>query len=150
MSRRMLVFASHTLQYRCQAGVRNIGGSYSEQDLRTIRLPDALSRNESMPRLMRGAEIWEARSAWANLVNEYTQRKLSLPSDKLAAFGGVAEEFELEAEAEEEAEVEEEAWSCRILTPWEPREFSNSLVPKGRLPLVAPHRLILSTPLGLR
>ncbi|KAI0369474.1 HET-domain-containing protein [Pilatotrama ljubarskyi] len=92
MSTRALLFASHTLQYRCQTATQNVGGAYHDSFYER-RLPDVLFLADSSPVELRSEEWETVREAWREVLAEYTQRSISVPSDKLVAWGGIAEEF---------------------------------------------------------
>ncbi|KAI0350133.1 HET-domain-containing protein [Trametes cingulata] len=92
MSARALLFASHTLQYRCLTATQNVGGAYHDTFYER-RLPDVLFLADSLP-IKHGSKEWEVvRKAWQEVVADYTQRSISVSSDKLVACGGIAEEF---------------------------------------------------------
>jgi hypothetical protein len=81
---RALVYASHTLQWRCRAGTRNLGDSLHQHKHESETF-QALDRPTSTPR--------EAILRWLRIVERYGPRKVSLPSDKLPAIAGIANEF---------------------------------------------------------
>ena len=96
MSPRALVFASHTVQYHCRTGgVHNVGGSHNDHPDRDNLLPSEFFAPSSPPRLVRHSPAWKsARHAWQAAIEDYTRRAITLSSDKLVAFGGVAEAFQ--------------------------------------------------------
>ncbi|KAF8452693.1 heterokaryon incompatibility protein-domain-containing protein [Boletus edulis BED1] len=97
---RSLVFASDTLKYFCQTETVNIGHALCEPST-GMRLPNAIYR----PRVSRDSPLSEAdqvtyRQAWLAVLFKYTLREISVPSDKLAALAGVAEQFHLSSHGE--------------------------------------------------
>jgi hypothetical protein len=84
MSQRALIYASHTLQWRCRAGTWNLGDSLHQHRYESESF-QALIKPSSTPR--------EAFLCWLRIVRRYGCRKLSLPSDKLPAIAGIAKEF---------------------------------------------------------
>ena len=86
LSSRCLIYASHTLQYDCQTETVNIGQALCERG--TIsRLPIVVL--PASP-----SDLQRARQAWISTVWDYSSRNLTVPSDKLVAFAGVAECFQ--------------------------------------------------------
>ncbi|KAH9849292.1 heterokaryon incompatibility protein-domain-containing protein [Lenzites betulinus] len=91
VSPRSLIFASHTLLVRCQTTTRCVGGAFHSLS-GDARLPPVLFRAEPVAR---GTEGWlPVRQAWLDVVRDYTGRAISVPADKLVAFGAVAGMFE--------------------------------------------------------
>ena len=97
LSPRLLIYASHTLQWRCRTLTCNLGGSYhspipsaaprlpSMQNL----LPDDLQRKKEGRQL--GPDVPHSTlQHWLNIVTNYSLRKSSLPSDKLPALSALA------------------------------------------------------------
>ena len=89
LSSRYLVYSSHTLQWRCKAGVRNLGDSlhivsYAEEDQYSESLLN-MTKSESDP----DKEL----KRWIRLVHIYSERSASLPQDKLNAISAVAKRF---------------------------------------------------------
>jgi hypothetical protein len=84
MSQRALIYASHTLQWRCKAGTRNLGDSLHQHKYESGSL-QALSKPTLTPR--------ESLLRWLRIVERYGPRKASFPSDKLPAIAGIAKEF---------------------------------------------------------
>ncbi|KAI0821789.1 heterokaryon incompatibility protein-domain-containing protein [Trametes gibbosa] len=93
MSPRALLFTAETLQYRCPKETRNVGNAF--YDPRTERrLPDALFLAEP-PVLACGSREWvEVHEAWLDILEDYTRRAVTVPSDKLVACSAVAEAFQ--------------------------------------------------------
>ncbi|ERF69010.1 hypothetical protein EPUS_06697 [Endocarpon pusillum Z07020] len=86
---RCLIYASHTLQWRCDAGVKNLGnslhytssfehGKYCET-ISFLRRP-AAKREDQFTR-------------WLRIVHIYAARRASLVTDKLTALAGITKEF---------------------------------------------------------
>ncbi|KAI0825323.1 heterokaryon incompatibility protein-domain-containing protein [Trametes gibbosa] len=92
MSPRALLFTSQTLQFRCQTATHCIGDAiYDPTDER--RIPDVLFLSEP-PLLEHHSEDWiGVHAAWRGVVDDYSRRTISVPSDKLVACGAIAEEF---------------------------------------------------------
>ncbi|KAN0094497.1 HET domain containing protein [Tylopilus felleus] len=93
---RSLVYASDTLKYYCQTETVNIGHALCEPST-GMRLPNAIYRP---PASSGDATLSEAdhvvyRQAWLAVIFTYTLRNISVPSDKLVALAGVAEQFHL-------------------------------------------------------
>ncbi len=92
MSPRALIFASDTLRFRCQTATQNVGNAYYNQ-VRERRLPHVLFLRRPPP-AVRGAEDWTAvHRAWWDIVEDYSRRVVSTPSDKLVACGAIADAF---------------------------------------------------------
>ncbi|KAH9889097.1 heterokaryon incompatibility protein-domain-containing protein [Cubamyces lactineus] len=95
MSCRSLVFTTNAVQLRCQTATQTVGGTYHATVLDPTRLPDLLLS----PHLRRAredysaSELTQVHEAWRSIVQDYTRRALSEPSDKLVACAGLAEEF---------------------------------------------------------
>ena len=94
---RLLIYASHTLQWRCRTLTCNLGGSYHSPR------PSAAPRLPSMQNLLldESQQKQEGRQLepdvphstlqhWLNIVICYSLRKSSLPSDKLPALSALA------------------------------------------------------------
>ncbi|KAI0828934.1 heterokaryon incompatibility protein-domain-containing protein [Trametes gibbosa] len=93
VSPRALIFASHTLQFRCQKTTQNIGGAFHSLD-DDARLPAVLFLADP-PRVPRSSALSVAlRQAWIDIVGDYTARVVTVSADKLVAFGAVAEMFQ--------------------------------------------------------
>ncbi|KAI0826815.1 heterokaryon incompatibility protein-domain-containing protein [Trametes gibbosa] len=93
MSSRALIFASHTLQYKCQTETRNIGEAfhtgYSPQ------LPNLFFRSDLAATLIKRIPYQRRRmhEAWLRVVSDYSKRTITYPSDKLVACSAIAQEF---------------------------------------------------------
>ncbi|KAJ8457650.1 hypothetical protein ONZ51_g11399 [Trametes cubensis] len=95
MSCRSLVFTANTIHLRCQTATQTVGGTYHATALDPTRLPDLLLSPD--PRRARvsysSQDLTQVHQAWRMIVQDYTRRALSEPSDKLIACAGLAEEF---------------------------------------------------------
>ncbi|KAK0219053.1 HET-domain-containing protein [Armillaria fumosa] len=94
LSPRALIYASHTLQYHCQISTVNLGNAINAPRA-TERLPNIMFQEDVT---MISAEIdksteKELRSAWEDIVQDYTQRALTKPADRLLACSGLADQF---------------------------------------------------------
>ncbi|KAJ8506963.1 hypothetical protein ONZ45_g10616 [Pleurotus djamor] len=93
LSPRILIFATHTLQFWCRRGLVNIGGSENTASYRTY-LPDALLDSGPPPDIVVGSDVWnKVRTSWTEMLKDYSSRSSTLPQDRLVAIAGVAEEF---------------------------------------------------------
>ncbi|CZR66894.1 uncharacterized protein PAC_16795 [Phialocephala subalpina] len=88
LSPRLLVYATHTLQYHCQQHTMNLGYSISTPP---SIIPRLLRRFSSAGPEDLGTQV--IRRAWGEIVDLYSQRQLSYLEDKLTALAGVAEAF---------------------------------------------------------
>lgn len=85
---RTLTYASHTLQWRCKAGTRNLGDSIHNEYAQT----EAWS--SSMTTLSKATpEPHDAILRWMKIVDLYSSRSISLPHDKLPGLAGIANQF---------------------------------------------------------
>lgn len=97
LSARALWYCSHTLQYECQMGHKNVGSNQNMAEGRdgTPRLPDRVF-TPSLPALPH-VPIPEAEKevvkAWRKMVNLYSKRTLTEPRDRLIALSGVVRYF---------------------------------------------------------
>ncbi|TFK34374.1 heterokaryon incompatibility protein-domain-containing protein [Crucibulum laeve] len=80
LSPRCFIYASDTLKYHCQTETVNIGNALCEP-ITGLRLP---KDND---------DATLSRRAWLFMIWEYTRRDLTVPGDRLIAFGGIAEQF---------------------------------------------------------
>ena len=93
MSTRALLFTSHALLFRCQTTTLSIGGAYYDTYYDRC-LPDSLFLPDPQPDVVPDSKTYETlRWAWLTAMEDYTRRAVTLPSDKLVACGGLAEEF---------------------------------------------------------
>ncbi|KAI0323731.1 HET-domain-containing protein [Cubamyces sp. BRFM 1775] len=92
LSTRSLVFTSQTLQLRCHTQTKNVGGAHHDGDYDVPRLPDAVFHPDRL--VAPGSDEWKhIHERWWEIVEDYTRRKLTNPSDKLIAISGLAEMF---------------------------------------------------------
>ncbi|KAL0947866.1 hypothetical protein HGRIS_010501 [Hohenbuehelia grisea] len=91
LSPRELIFASHTLQYRCRISTRNIAGANNPWWISSARDPPPFSGLPRPPKTRK--EIEDVRGAWKAVVENYIKRGLSRSDDKLVALASLAEEF---------------------------------------------------------
>ncbi|KDR79936.1 hypothetical protein GALMADRAFT_136513 [Galerina marginata CBS 339.88] len=99
LSARSLIYASHTLQYACQTETVNIGRAVCSP-ISGKRLPKAVfgiqpSGTGSNASTLSKHEMDEARRSWKYILEDYSQRNITEPADKLIAMSGVAEQFHL-------------------------------------------------------
>lgn len=100
LSPRLLIYASHTLQWQCRTLTCNLGGSYhSPNPSAALRLPSPQML------LLNGPERNDRRGQlnpdiphpilqhWLLAVTRYSDRKSSLPSDKLPAISALAASY---------------------------------------------------------
>lgn len=91
LSPRVLLFASHTLQYRCMKLTENIGGADNVDWNSALWLePDSI---RSLLPLETPERTKKIREAWRVAVKNYTSRAISVPGDKLIALAALAEEY---------------------------------------------------------
>ncbi|KAI0823931.1 heterokaryon incompatibility protein-domain-containing protein [Trametes gibbosa] len=99
MSSRLLLFTSQTLQFRCQTSTQSVGDSFHFPGFEP-RLPDVLFFPRAcLDKTERGRrsdtkEWTQLHVAWLEILEDYTGRKLTKPSDKLVACGAVAAAFQ--------------------------------------------------------
>ncbi|KAI0324986.1 HET-domain-containing protein [Cubamyces sp. BRFM 1775] len=92
LSTRSLVFTSETLQLRCHTLTQNVGGADHLGHGDVPRLPDAVFHRDR--HVAPGSDEWKhIYKRWREIVEDYTRRKLSNPSDRLVAISGLAEIF---------------------------------------------------------
>ncbi|KAF4630750.1 hypothetical protein G7Y89_g7382 [Cudoniella acicularis] len=92
LSPRLLIYATHTLQYHCQQHTVNLGNSINVTagfiPRRLRRFSELASDDLSVQAIGR---------EWGDIIAMYSQRYLSYPEDKLTALAGVAESFSFQA-----------------------------------------------------
>jgi hypothetical protein len=89
LAHRYLIYSSHTLQWRCNAGVRNHGNS-----LHLVHYSDEEQISRSFYTLNKPASDSEGElGRWIRLVSVYSERSSSLYRDKLNAISAVAQGF---------------------------------------------------------
>ncbi|KAI0333428.1 HET-domain-containing protein [Cubamyces sp. BRFM 1775] len=92
LSTRSLVFTPWTVQLRCQTTTQNIGGAAHHSAHDIPRLPDLVFYPDR--RVERYSDEWvDVRQRWHTVVEDYSRRLLSYPSDKLVACAGLAHMF---------------------------------------------------------
>ena len=86
---RLLIYASHTLKWRCNAGVKNLGSS-----LNYAIFSDNERYSETISSLHRPAtEREDQLKRWLKIIQIYSGRRAPLATDKLTALAGIAKEF---------------------------------------------------------
>ncbi|KAG0700276.1 heterokaryon incompatibility protein-domain-containing protein [Suillus ampliporus] len=96
LSTRTLVYASHTLQYQCQAAMNDIGDIWNylpSKKLGELRLPDMMVSRTPCSTLS-SEDVQALLEAWEGVLSDYTQRAVSYPSDSLVAISGIAQLFQ--------------------------------------------------------
>jgi hypothetical protein len=89
LAHRYLIYSSHTLQWRCNAGVRNHGNS-----LHLVHYSDKGQTSRSFYSLNKPASDSKGElGRWMRLVDVYSKRSSSLSRDKLNAISAVARGF---------------------------------------------------------
>jgi hypothetical protein len=92
LSPRLLIYATHTLQYHCQQYTVNLGNS--------INIP-AGSITRRLPRFSdspsNNLNVQDIGRVWGDIITMYSQRHLSYLEDKLTALAGIAEAFSSKA-----------------------------------------------------
>ncbi|KAJ8489943.1 hypothetical protein ONZ51_g2648 [Trametes cubensis] len=92
LSTRSLIFTTQTLQLRCHSLTQNIGGAHHDDSNDVPRLPYAVFHPDQ--HIARGSdERNNTHGRWLKIVEDYSFRKLSDPSDKLTAISALAEMF---------------------------------------------------------
>ncbi|KAL1950436.1 hypothetical protein VTO73DRAFT_5560 [Trametes versicolor] len=96
LSRRALIFTSHTLQYRCHTEIKNLGGAFYDL-ARERRIPNALFLPDPQPTSASeppyDTEWFTAHQSWLELIEDYSQRKVTVSTDKLVACSAIAAQF---------------------------------------------------------
>ncbi|OJT09436.1 hypothetical protein TRAPUB_14099 [Trametes pubescens] len=96
MSPRSLIFTSQTIQFKCLTTMENIGKAvfhYVYED-GSDRLSDVLFLPGPKP-MEHGCQEWlDVHVAWLDVVTSYSQRVITVPSDKLVACAAIATEFQ--------------------------------------------------------
>ncbi|KAF8848721.1 HET-domain-containing protein [Acephala macrosclerotiorum] len=92
LSPRLLIYATHTLQYHCQQHTVNLGDSIN---IPSGFIPRRLRRFSGSSSDELSAQI--IGRTWDEIVGMYSQRQLSYLEDKLTALAGVAEAFSSQA-----------------------------------------------------
>ncbi|KAJ7121176.1 hypothetical protein C8R44DRAFT_981972 [Mycena epipterygia] len=98
LSRRVLIYASHTLQFGCVSKhPQNVGNATNAMFSTNLRLEPFMflvngRRDEHYP--LSDSEEVGLRNSWNAVIAEYTRRDLTRPKDRLIVLEGVAEEFQ--------------------------------------------------------
>ncbi|KAI0334690.1 HET-domain-containing protein [Cubamyces sp. BRFM 1775] len=98
VSKRHLLFADQTLQFRCRSTIQDVGVHRVNEDplmaqwTVTDAVPDVVFQPPSSV-LLYSEDWFTIHWAWLQVVMDYTRRSLSYSSDKLVACAGLAEEF---------------------------------------------------------
>lgn len=97
LSARALWYCTHTLQYECQMGHKNVGSSQNMADDRDgfPRLPDRIFTPAlpSLPQISAAEAEEEVSKAWRNILVLYSKRTLTESRDLLIALSGVVGYF---------------------------------------------------------
>ncbi|KAI0633201.1 heterokaryon incompatibility protein-domain-containing protein [Trametes polyzona] len=97
MSLRSLIFTSETVHFRCQTATLALGHSYCDENsgcADSWRLPDTIFHHHPVPFPPQSKPWVDAWRMWRRVLEEYTPRTVSFPSDKLVALAGIAEDFQ--------------------------------------------------------
>ncbi|KAI1113914.1 heterokaryon incompatibility protein-domain-containing protein [Nemania sp. NC0429] len=89
---RSLLYASDTLKYYCQTETVSIGEALCEEST-GLRLPHGTYPSASAVKCE--ADAVRFRQSWLAALFQYTLRSITVPSDRLPAFGAVAEQFSI-------------------------------------------------------
>ena len=88
LSPRLLIYATHTLQYQCREQTVNLGNSiHAPTQLESRRYLGVLDHISEETRDQAVGRVW------VDIIRMYSQRQLSFQEDKLTALAGVAEAF---------------------------------------------------------
>lgn len=87
---RSLLYASDTLKYYCQTETVSIGEALCEKST-GLRLPHGIYPSASTVKCE--VDAVQFRQSWLAALFQYTLRSITIPSDRLPAFGAVAEQF---------------------------------------------------------
>ena len=100
LSARLLIYASHTLQWQCRTLTCNLGGSYHAPSPSAVpRLPSPqILLLEGLEQNPRRGQLWPdiphpILQHWLRVLINYSVRKSSLPSDKLPALSALAASY---------------------------------------------------------
>jgi hypothetical protein len=96
LSPRKLIYASDTAKYECQSMTMCLGDAVSDRRVGDQLLDALLFPQPALDKQLASWSLsdWERlREEWELVVANYTQRRLTYATDKLPAFGGVAELF---------------------------------------------------------
>jgi len=84
MASRILAYTKHTLEWRCASGMMNLNNSLNI-DFGYEPKPKLISQLSKVP----DEALWE----WIRIVEDYSNRSMSIRSDKLPAIAALAEKF---------------------------------------------------------
>ncbi|KAF9484251.1 HET-domain-containing protein [Pholiota conissans] len=111
LSPRILNYASHTLQYQCAEGTKNVGNANNfsvidgSDELKLPNLP-LTPAPASMPVVKHSTnEEWKMWRVWKSALANYSGRSLTCSTDKLVALSGVAQFF-VRCWSQEASEIE--------------------------------------------
>ncbi|KAL7958577.1 heterokaryon incompatibility domain-containing protein [Trichoderma compactum] len=97
LSARALWYCSHTLQYECQMGHKNVGSNQNMAVSRDgfPRLPDRIftPKLSTLPQISAAEAEKEASEAWGNISKLYSKRTLTESRDRLIALSGIVGYF---------------------------------------------------------
>ncbi|KAI3316851.1 HET-domain-containing protein [Xylariaceae sp. AK1471] len=88
LSRRLLIFSSHHFYFSCKVANASCGGREPRPKSRIIGTYE--SRVPGIHTIASLQRMYPVVSTWDNVVNEYTQRLLGFPGDKLPAVSAMA------------------------------------------------------------
>ena len=123
LSPRLLIYATHTLQYQCQKETVNLGNStHIPSGLGSWRLPSPFV-DPCSGDLAVTLDVTQKSQIWKSIITEYSQRRLSYIQDKLTALAGIAEAFQSKTSLQYLAGL----WAGELLPSlllWEPVGYS--------------------------
>ncbi|KIJ53172.1 hypothetical protein M422DRAFT_222588 [Sphaerobolus stellatus SS14] len=93
LAARSFIYATDTLKFYCQTETVNIGHALCEPST-GMRLPNSVYRPPVGGTAISDKDQVANRQAWLAVIFMYTLREISVPSDKLVALAGVAEQFQ--------------------------------------------------------
>ncbi|KAF2181155.1 HET-domain-containing protein [Zopfia rhizophila CBS 207.26] len=91
LAQRLVIYSSHTLQWRCKAGIHNLGDSLNHS-----AFDEELYSETLFTLSKRYPESHLSLLQWMKIIHVYTERQASLPNDKLPALAGIVKEFSSE------------------------------------------------------
>ncbi|KIJ09860.1 hypothetical protein PAXINDRAFT_102159 [Paxillus involutus ATCC 200175] len=92
LSPRALIYTSSTLQFECQMETVNVGGAVCPPS-RIQRLPNEIFTSSASENPSGDAP--DMRDVWRSVLVDYARREVTNPADKLVAFAGIAEQFQI-------------------------------------------------------
>jgi len=93
LSSRLLLYSSHTLQFRCRTGTFNIGGSLHTDYHQPLYLSPTLHQPPRRRLELSAERVREVLDEWESVTTEFTSCSLGFSGDKLPALAGIAERF---------------------------------------------------------